>query len=232
MRSLTKRQKDIVLLILAVLFFAVLVSYSWFQLYAPAREENTRVITSLADQREVLFELQRQVASQPVEQSNSSRPLQRKVPVLPLEDLLLLQLEKAEVKSEALITNVTLAQDELSEAPIEAGESVEPGTEDPELALKRLTVEVGLTASSYDQMDRFIREVEATERIFVVQSIELGTPEEIREASAEKEPLELMVSFQAFYRPDLQELVPELPRLDAPMPAGKEDPTTRAGEEE
>lgn len=232
MRSLTKRQKDIALLILAVLFFALLVSSSWFQLYAPAREENRRVITSLADQREVLFELQRQVASKPVEQSNSSRPLQRKVPVLPLEDLLLVQLEKAEVKSDALINNVTFAQGELSEVPIEAAESVEPGMEDPALALKRLTVEVELTASSYDQMDRFIREVETMERIFVVQSIELDTPEEIREASAEKEPLELMVSFQAFYRPDLQELVPELPKLDAPMPAGKEDPTTRAGEDE
>lgn len=230
MRSLTKRQKDIALLVLAVIFFALLVSYSWFQLYAPAKEENERVITSLADQREVLFELQRQVASKPVEQSTSSRPLQRKVPVLPLEDLLLVQLEKAEVKSNALINNVTFTQDELSDAPIETTEQMDPGTENPALALKRLTVEVELTASTYEQMDRFIREVEAMERIFVVQSIELDTPEEIREASAEKEPLELMVSFEAFYRPGLPELVPELPKLDAPTPAGKEDPTTRAGE--
>lgn len=232
MRSLTKRQKDIALLVLSVIFFILLVSYSWFQLFAPAKEENERVITSLADQREVLFELQRQVASKPMEQSNSSRPLQRKVPVLPLEDLLLIQLEKAEVKSSALINNVTFTQAEPTDVSMETTEQAEPATEDPALALERLTVEVELTASTYEQMDRFIREVEASERVFVVQSIELDTPEEIREASDEKELLELTVSFEAFYRPDLKELLPELPKLDAPAPAGKEDPTIRAGENE
>ncbi|WP_025783510.1 hypothetical protein [Sporosarcina sp. D27] len=232
MRSLTKRQKDIALLVLAVIFFVLLVSYSWFQLYAPAKEENTRAVNSLVNQREVIFELQRQVAAKPVEQSNSSRPLQRKVPVLPLEDLLLVQLEKAEVKSKALINNVAFAKDELNEVPIESSDQLDAGTDDPVLALKQLTIEVELTASSYEEVDKFIREVEATERIFVVQSIELDTPEEIREAAAEKEPIELTVSFQAFYRPDLQELIPEAPKLDAPMPAGKEDPTTRAGEDE
>lgn len=232
MRSLTKRQKDIALLVLAVIFFVLLVSYSWFQLYAPAKEENTRAVNSLVDQREVIFELQRQVAAKPVEQSTSSRSLQRKVPVLPLEDILLVQLEKAEVKSKALINNVAFAKDELNEVPIESSDQLDAGTEDPALALKQLTIEVELTASSYEEVDKFIREVEATERIFVVQSIELDTPEEIRESAAEKEPIELRVSFQAFYRPDLQELIPEVPKLDAPMSAGKEDPTTRAGEDE
>ncbi len=232
MRSLTKRQKEIALLVFAVIFFVLLVSYSWFQLYAPAKEENTRVVNSIVDQREVIFELQRQVAGKPVEQSSSSRPLQRKVPVSPLEDLLLLQLEKAEVKSKALINNVAFTQDDLNEVPIESAEQLDAGTEDPALALKRMTIEVELAASDYEEADQFIREVEAAERIFVVQSIELDTPEEIRETAAEKEPIELTVSFQAFYRPDLQELVPEVPKLDAPKPAGKEDPTTRAGEDE
>lgn len=232
MRSLTNRQKDIALLVLAVIFFVLLVSYSWFQLYAPAKEENVGVVNSIVDQREVIFELQRQVAAKPVEQSTSSRPLQRKVPVLPLEDILLVQLEKAEVKSKALINNVAFVQDELNDVPIESYDQLDAGTDDPALALKQLTIDVELTASSYEEVDKFIREVEATERIFVVQSIELDTPEEIREAAAEKEPIELTVSFQAFYRPDLQELIPEVPKLDAPMPAGKEDPTTRAGEDE
>lgn len=232
MRSLTKRQKDIALLVLAVIFFVLLVSYSWFQLYAPAKEENAGVVNSLVDQREVIFELQRQVAAKPVEQSTSSRPLQRKVPVLPLEDILLVQLEKAEVKSKTLINNVAFAKDELNEVPAESSDQLDARTEDPALALKLLTIDVELTASSYEEVDKFIREVEDTERIFVVQSIELDTPEEIRESAAEKEPIELRVSFQAFYRPDLQELIPEVPKLDAPMPAGKEDPTTRAGEDE
>ncbi len=232
MRTLTKRQKDIALLVLASLFFALLVSYSWFQLYTPAREANAQAVSDLAAQREVIFELQRQVAAKPVEQSSSSMPLQRKVPVLPLEDSILLQLEKAEVKSNTLIRNVAFNQDELEGAPPELTEEGEPITDDPARSLTELTIDVELTATSYEAMDRFIREVEAMERIFVIQAIELETPEEVREAGVEKELIELTLSFQAFYRPDLVELQPEVPKLDAPMPAGKEDPTTGVGDDE
>ncbi|WP_432355778.1 pilus assembly protein PilO [Sporosarcina sp. A2] len=231
MRTLTKRQKDIALVILASLFFALLASYSWFQLYAPAREANARAVSALADQREVIFELQRQVAAKPIEQSSSSLPLQRKVPVLPLEDSILLQLEKAEVKSNTLIRNVAFNKDDLEEGSTELTEGEQP-VMDPALAPSQLTIDVELTAASYKEMDRFIREVETMERIFVVQAIELEAPEEVREASAESEPIQLTLSFQAFYRPDLVELQPEVPKLDAPMPAGKEDPTARAGDDE
>ncbi|MDW0109641.1 pilus assembly protein PilO [Sporosarcina aquimarina] len=230
MRTLTKRQKDIVLLVLAIIFFLVLVSYTWFQLYAPAKEENERVVNSLADQREVLFELQRQVAAKPEDVSSSTRPLQRQVPVLPLEDVLLLQLEKAEVKSNVLIRDVAFTQGLVEGLPPESIDETQTETEDPSLSLQQLLVDVQLTAASYEELDRFIREVEATERISVVQSIDFTTPEERREVETEKEPLELTVSFQAFYRPDLKELIPEVPKLDAPMPAGKEDPTAQAGE--
>ncbi|WJY28175.1 hypothetical protein [Sporosarcina trichiuri] len=236
MRSLTKRQKDLAVLILSIIFFLLLAAYSWYQLYAPAREANEQAVSSLADQREVLFELQRQVAAQPEEVSSNSRPLQQKVPVLPLEEQLLVQLEKAEVKSRADIRDVQFikgeAGTELTDPAAESSETVDAPEPSPETAIQVMTVDVELTASDYSQVDRFIREIEKMERIFIVQSIELTPPEEQREVEEETVPLELTLSFQAFYRPDLTELFSETPKLDAPDPAGKDDPTARQDEED
>ncbi|WP_052461750.1 hypothetical protein [Sporosarcina koreensis] len=236
MRSLTKRQKDLAVLILSIIFFLLLAAYSWYQLYAPAREANEQAVSSLADQREVLFELQRQVAAQPEEVSSNSRPLQQKVPVLPLEEQLLVQLEKAEVKSRADIGDVQFTKGEtgpdLTEPAAESIESGDTPEPSPETAIQAMTVDVELTASDYSQVDRFIREIEKMERIFIVQSIELTPPEEQREVEEETVPLELTLSFQAFYRPDLTDLIEETPKLDAPDPAGKVDPTARQEEED
>lgn len=232
MRSLTKQQKDLALLVLSIIFFIVLVGYSWLQLFAPAREENTQAVQSVADQREIQFELQRQLAAKPDDVSSNSRPLQKKVPVLPLEELLIMQLEKAEVKSNTLIQDVLFGQDALELVGDVAQVETDEEIENPSASLSQLLIEVDLLASSYEQVDRFIQEVEQMDRIFIVQSIDLEPPEERNEAETEIEPLELAISFQAFYRPDLTDLQPEAPKLDAPMPAGKEDPTTRAGDEE
>ncbi len=239
MRSLTKRQKDLTLLILSLVFFAVIAAYSWYRMYAPAKDDNARVVSSIVDQREVLFELQRQLAAKPEEMSSSSRPLQQKVPVVPLEELLVVQLEKAEVKSGTAIRDIQFTKDAAGLEVADPAETADGSSDDvsagttadsPEAALRRVTVDIELSADSYESIDRFIREVEQMERIFIVQTIELTPPEEEREQTEEAAPLELTVSFQAFYRPDLTELLPDVPKLDAPAPAGKEDPT--AGEEE
>ncbi|GKV68786.1 hypothetical protein NCCP2716_12840 [Sporosarcina sp. NCCP-2716] len=241
MRSLTKRQKDLTLLVLSIIFFAVIAAYSWYRMYAPAKEDNARVVSSLADQREVLFELQRQLAAKPEDVSSSSRPLQQKVPVIPLEELLVVQLEKAEVKSGAAIRDVQFTKDDAglemtdpAATPDETtdGTAIDAAAESPEAALRRVTIDVELSAESYKSIDRFIREVEQMGRIFIVQTIELTPPDELLEQTEEAAPLELTVSFQAFYRPDLTGLLPDVPKLDAPDPAGKEDPTARAGEED
>lgn len=232
MRSLTKRQKDMALLVLSIIFFIILISYSWFQLFTPAKEENTRVVDSLVNQREIQFELQRQLAAKTEDVSSSSRPLQKKVPVLPLEELLIVQLERAEVKSDTLIQDVLFTKEDLVLNEEASSVEEETITDNPSASLNQLLIDVDLTASSYEQLDRFIREMEQTERIFIVQSIDFDPPEEQVEADAEVEPLELTISFQAFYRPDLTELQSEVPKLDAPMPAGKDNPTTRAGDDE
>ncbi len=48
---------------------------------------------------------------------------------------------------------------------------------------------------------------------------------EIRTSNWTEELIEMTVAFSAFYRPDLVGLQHEAPKIDAPPPEGKIDPT-------
>lgn len=215
MSNMTKRQKEMGLFVLAIVFLIVLVAYSYFQVYAPAKESNERATQTLANERDILFALQRQEAQQSETGTSSSRPLQEKLPVKPLEDLILLQVQEAEVKSEAYVHEVNFS---LEEPIIEnLPEQVEN--------VQAVIAEVHLAANAYSQIDRFIEEIESMERIFVMDHIEFTAPDEVRTVEQESGLMELIVTFHAFYRPDLGNLANEAPKVDAPVPAGKQDPT-------
>lgn len=215
MSNMTKRQKEMGLLVLAIVFLLALSAYSYFQIFAPAKEANERAAQTLANERDILFALQRQEAQQSETRSSSSRPLQEKLPVKPLEDLILLQVQKAEVKSGAFVHEVNFSLEEpIIENPPEQVENVQA-----------IIAEVHLAADTYGQIDRFIEEIESMERLFIMNSVEFTAPDEVRTVEQEEDTMELVVTFHAFYRPDLGNLETEAPKVDAPVPAGKQDPT-------
>lgn len=215
MRNMSKQQKDRVLVVLSVVFLLALVLYSYFNIYAPARDLNDRAVQSLSNERDILFALQRQQAQQMPEQAANSRVLQQQLPVVPLEDLILLQVQEAEVKSDTYVQEVNFSIDEaLIESPPENVENVQA-----------VTTEVRLSAETYAAVDRFIEVLESMDRIFIVDEIEFTAPEEVRTADEEVEMQELTVIFHAFYRNDLPGLIEDAPKVDAPPSADKTDPT-------
>lgn len=215
MSNLTKRQKEKALIGLAALFLLALGAYSYGKLYSPAKQANEQAIQSLTNERDILFALQRQEAQQVGEKTFSSRTLQERVPVKPLEDQLLLQVHEAEVKSDTYVpeVNFTLEETVLDNSP----EEVEK--------VHALLTEVHLQADAYSKVDRFIEEIEALQRIVVVESIEFSAPVEERTSNDDDVLMDLTVTFRAFYRPDLVELLEESPKVDAPESSSKKDPT-------
>lgn len=215
MSNLTKRQKEMALLVLAIVFLIALAAYSYFQIYAPAKQSNEQAMQMLANERDILFALQRQEAQQSITGSMSSRPLQEKLPVKPLEDLILLQVQKAEVKSDTDVHEVNFTMEEpIIENPPEQVENVQA-----------VITEVRLSAEGYSQIDRFLEEIESMDRIFIMDRVEFTAPPEMRTVDQENEPMELLITFYAFFRSDLGNLEDEAPKVDAPVPAGKQDPT-------
>ncbi|WP_153732678.1 pilus assembly protein PilO [Sporosarcina obsidiansis] len=212
----TKRQMELGLVVLASVFLVALVFYSVYTLYLPAKDQREQAALQLSSNRDTLFALQKQLANKDTNQTFTSQPLQQKVPVIPLEDGLLLGIEKAEVKSGSRVQEITFSKEEttIQEMPEEVQN------------LETILMEVKLFADTYEQVETFIYEIEEMKRILNVEAIQFEATAEKTEEDSEVGLMELVITFNAFFRPDLVNLQNEAPKVDAPPAALKEDPTT------
>ncbi|AQQ52894.1 hypothetical protein [Planococcus lenghuensis] len=214
MSNLTKRQKERALVILAVVLLLAVAAYSYFKMYAPAHSAREQAELIVSSEREVVIALEDQLMNLPIAEPVSARMLQQEVPVQPLADRLLLQIEEAEFMSGTFVNSVEFAQGPFTmPAPVEGVEQIEV-----------VTTNVSFRAEDYENITDFITEIEKMDRIMVVDAIEFSSYEEMTVAETENEPMEVSISFSAFYRPDLIALENTAPRVDAPVPAAKVNP--------
>lgn len=214
MSSLTSKQKEIGLLVLSIIFCLAIVAYAYFTYYVPKKESLAIAETTLQTDRQVLFSLEQQLADQPEIPVVSSLELQKKVPVDPLTELVMLQIEKAEVVSQSLVQSASFTEGPfVIEAPPEGVET-----------LQELLVSLSIETPTYETLETFIDELEKLDRILIVDSIQFSSMGEVTTEEQEDEQLQLTLTFSAFYRPDLIELLDEGPKVDTPAPADKVNP--------
>ncbi|ARD47040.1 hypothetical protein [Sporosarcina sp. P33] len=215
-KYLTKRQMEIGLVVLASIFLAAIVFYTVTAVYWPAKESRDRATAQLASDREILYSLQKQLANKDPNETTTSAPLQKVVPVIPLEDALLIRLEKAEVKSNSRIEDIKFSKEPFTAELLP--ETVQN--------LETVLMEVTLAADTYRQVETFIYEIEEMIRIMNVETIQFEATAEKTEEESDVGEMRVVISFNAYYRPDLVNLQDEAPKVDAPPPASKYDPTT------
>ena len=214
MNRFNMNRKETILVVLSVLFLIALLLYSYFMLFQPARETRLQAQQTLQTERQVLSSLQQQAAGETESEPASTLPLQRRVPVNPAEEVVLLQVGKAEVGSGTEIQNVAFSTGEMViENPPEGVESV-----------SELLTTVQILSPDYDGILTFIEEVERLERITVTNSVTFTGPSERTEEAQEDEPIAMEITFSSFYRPDLTTLEGETPTAPAPPPSLKDDP--------
>jgi len=214
MSNLTSKQKEVGLIVLSVLFCLAIIAYAYFTFYSPKKESLAMAETTLTTDRQRLFSLEQQLADQPEIPLVSSLELQKKVPVEPLTELILLQVEKAEVVSQSMVQSISFAEAPfVIEAPPEGVET-----------LQQLAVSMTIETANFKNLETFIDELEKLDRILVVESIAFGSPGELTTADQEQGKLSLSLTFSAFFRPDLIELLDEVPKVDTPPPADKVNP--------
>ncbi|EMR05809.1 General secretion pathway, M protein [Bhargavaea cecembensis DSE10] len=214
MNRFNMNRKETILVVLSVLFLIALLLYSYFMLFQPARETRLQAQQTLQTERQVLSSLQQQAAGETESEPASTLPLQRRVPVNPAEEVVLLQVGKAEVVSGTEIQNVAFSTGEMViENPPEGVESV-----------SELLTTVQILSPDYDGILTFIEEVERLERITVTNSVTFTGPSERTEEAQEDEPIAMEITFSSFYRPDLTTLEGETPTAPAPPPSLKDDP--------
>ncbi|MGK7377889.1 pilus assembly protein PilO [Planococcus sp. 1R117A] len=214
MSSLTKSQKEKGLIILAIVFLLALGAYSYFMVYAPAKEARLQAEQTLSSERDVLIALQTQLKEIPEGEKISTSELQQKVSIEPLSELLVLQIEQAELLSKSLVTDIGIVEEPVTlPVPVEGLEN-----------LQQVKTTVGFQTADYNGITTFIKEIEAMDRILVIDSIDFGANKEVTTVEEVKEPLDVTLSFSAYFRPDLIALADTLPKVDAPPPAGKMNP--------
>lgn len=214
MNNLTRKQKEVGLIVLSSVFCLIMILYAYFTFYVPKKESLAVAEMTLTTDRQVLFALEQQLADQPEIPIVSSLELQKKVPVDPLTELVILQIEKAEVVSNSLVQSVG-----FSEGPFVI-ESPPEGVE----TLQQLLVNLSIETPTYATLEAFIDEIEKLDRILIVDNISFSSPGEVTAEESEPSKLQLSLSFTAFYRPDLVELLEEVPKVDTPPPADKTNP--------
>lgn len=214
MTSLTKRQKEMALIVLAVVFLLALSAYSYFIVFAPSKDSLAQAEQTLTSEREVVMALETQLKEVPEGERISTSELQEKVAIEPLADLIVLQIEQAELISGTRVMNIA-----FTEGPFELLQPVE-GVEN----IQEVLTTVELEAADYASITSFIREIEMMNRIMVVDSIDFQANDEVTTQDATLEPIAVTLNFSAFYRPDLIALADTLPKVDIPAPANKANP--------
>ena len=241
--SFSKKHK--LILLVGILLIVLLVVFAQFFKLSPLKSDLETKEQTLATEKKLLESITQKKLDETKQVTEDTRELQKKVPVSALQEQFILDLEKAENVSNSKILSMGFSKD--ADVPMEpvtpsASETAET-TEVPEVktvqetqaeqaapatttGLKKLTVNLSVESPKYEDIEKFIATLESLKRIVVVESINYSGGEEITTLDPEKvdEPLSYTLTVSAYYLPGLDDLIAELPKIDAPAPANKKNP--------
>ncbi|MEH7379783.1 pilus assembly protein PilO [Bacillus sp. JJ1533] len=173
----------------------------------------------------------------------SSTEIQKKIPVIPLVEQIVLDVQRAETLSKSRVINMSYIESEFTLAddtqPVEQKnatnadndtennqETNETDVVDPELinGLNQITVSLHVQSPNYAELEKFLSALEHQTRITRVNSLSFtGTPELIS-VDQTAEQLDYDVTISTFYMPKYTELADEAPKLTVPPPSNKKNP--------
>jgi type IV pilus assembly protein PilO len=237
---LTKRES---LIIIGTFLLSSVIVFSFYWLfYQPVAKEKEHIENEIKVENKLISALESKMEEIEQNTFEDTSSLQKKVPVKPFEQKLLIDLEKAEVISGSLIKSIEFTDGDVSLplTSITAEEGIESTNNADENAvnkaetievlpsgLKKLTATLSVDTENYFELKNFIAQLESLDRIVEVEQIAFTGPKEIFSYEDEDETISFILVISTFYLPDLIELAEELPKFDSPEPANKKDPFHR-----
>ncbi|MFL6554822.1 MAG: pilus assembly protein PilO [Bacillus sp. (in: firmicutes)] len=233
------------------LFVVLFILYAQFFKLAPLKADLGIKQQSLESEQKLLEIVSQKTAEDTKKTSEDTKELQKKLPVKPLQEQLILDLEKAENISNSKISTMSFSKDadvitttDQTDAANGTGEQTTTTQTDTTQAtanqdttqqpasttiagMKKLTVSLSVESPNYEKLEQFIDTLETLKRIIVVESISYSGGQEITSLDQEEQPLTYSLTISAFYLPSLDDLAGELPKIDAPAPAGKDNPLSQ-----
>ncbi|MDR6122197.1 type IV pilus assembly protein PilO [Bacillus sp. SLBN-46] len=246
---LSKKHKLIVAI--GALLLVLLIVYAQFFSLTPLKSDLGIKQQELKSEQKLLDIVSQKRAASAKTTTVDTKELQKKLPVGPLQEQFILDLEKAENVSNSQITSmgfskdadVTVTSDQAAADPNAAQatttNTAQTTTPDPNAAqtqqpanpvptgLKKMTVQLSVESPKYEDLEKFIETLESLQRLVVVEAITYSGGQEITSLSQEDSPISYSLTVSAFYMPTLADLAAEQPRIDAPAPAGKDNPLSQ-----
>lgn len=242
--QLSRKQFTILLLSIAVILGIAYLAY--FLFVSPVNQKISQLENSLkTEQRLLELVSQKQATDEPIV---SSTEVQKKLPVIPLVEQIILDIERAETLSESKVTSMSYSESEFvytdSENQVEEtatenttdtnqevstnenSSTEEENAIDPELVdgLSLITVTLSVESPNYKELEKFLSAVEHQTRITKVDALSFTGTSELTSIEQVPGPLVYNVTISAFYAPKYQELAEEAPKLTVPPPGNKKNP--------
>ncbi|WP_066365576.1 type 4a pilus biogenesis protein PilO [Neobacillus fumarioli] len=217
-------------------FFILFIIYAEFFYLVPLKNDLNQKQQTLQSEQKVFDALTRNNSVKTVTIANTTE-LQQKVPVKPMQDQFILDLEKAEIISNSTIKSMSFSNDNLAagnsqnQANNVNGATSQNTTKAISIqqsaipaSIKKLTVQLSVESPSYEQFETFVSTLESLQRIVVVEAINYTGEEEMTNLEQTSQPFFYNLTVSAYYMPNLEALKAQLPKIDAPPPAGKNNP--------
>lgn len=212
---------------------ALILLFLYFKYYQPAVQQLEMKKTELHSDEKGLAMLQQKVNQMGEKTFESTIALQKKVPVKPLTDQLLLQLDKAETVSGSTIKSINFLTGEAAKGQAEttledSNETQSNQNSKKTVALptgvKSTTVTIAVESPSYFELEEFIKQLQSLARIIGIEKIDVNGPTEMTTDDQEKQTIAVTITASAFYMPELQSLADQLPKLEVPSASDKLNP--------
>ncbi|MBS4202751.1 hypothetical protein [Lederbergia citrea] len=227
--QLKKKQLAIAAVAVFASFFLLFLLY--YQFYKPAALGATLKENELKTERQMLEILENRIENAGTDTIISTMALQRKIPVKPLADQFVLDLDKAETMSGVLIKEIDFTNEEVINEEEESDRIETDGTEETDplhtnmpAGLEKISADLKVEAKNYSELRDFLQQLESMERITQVEKISIKGPKEVTFIEDTSTAFTFETTISAYYMRDLDDLADQVPKVDAPTPADKEDP--------
>ena len=212
-------KKDALIIATIAVIGAVIFTILFFLTYKPAALKVETIRNELVTEQQLLKIIESKKVNENSGMLENTEELQRRIPVKPMADQFLLDIENAEINS-----GVSIKEIHFSDGPIESfetGEETDPeevptSTELPK-GMQKLTADIVVETEDYFAFEDFLTKIEALKRIVKVEAVSFIAPEE-------NTKITFHVAVSAYYMPTLNDLIDHLPQIDAPSPANKKHP--------
>lgn len=248
-------EKKHYIILLAAAIVSIFVYLMAFYLYLkPLNTSLALKESQLKMEQELNTTLEARLATVNETDFSSTAELQKRLPVDPMVEQLVLDIEKAEVISNSFVSSIEFNAEQRAGVPLEqettseeqadqlnnesedqVGNAIseEPVSNSQTMVpdgLLKTSVQINVKAENYFSLEKFIETLESLRRIVVVESISFSGPQESYAVSVEEVPIEMSLTINSFYFPELADLMDYNPKIQAPQPANKRNPFPTFGD--